>query len=251
MKNNTKNFSKLVKEIGQVSAQCLTPKQVIDDLIQLSCNLLTEDEFLAKAFPRAFFRQSAVIRQEMHQYKNDPKAWALMSELVFEYMKLIKESEPFEDVLGSLYGEHLGQVLGQFLTPRNVCNVVSIIAMGDSKPEDFSKIVRIGDPTGCGAGSMILAQLRVILGKHGKVALKNCEVLAVDLDPRMIRMTTSQICLSAAIHRIPLRMFQAFAKNVLSQYDEINHGKPDALFVFDMFSLNGFECEQHLGKEAA
>ena len=93
MKNNTKNFSKLVKEIGQVSAQCLTPKQVIDDLIQLSCNLLTEDEFLAKAFPRAFFRQSAVIRQEMHQYKNDPKAWALMSELIFEYMKLIKESE--------------------------------------------------------------------------------------------------------------------------------------------------------------
>ena len=27
MKNNTKNFSKLVEEIGQVSSQCLSPKQ--------------------------------------------------------------------------------------------------------------------------------------------------------------------------------------------------------------------------------
>lgn len=225
MKDKTKNFSKLVEEICQVSNQCLTKKQVLDDLIQLSCNLLTEDAFFSKAFPCALFRQTEVIRKEMSQYKKDPKAWALMSGLVLEYLRLIKESEPFEDVLGSLYDEHLGQVLGQFLTPRDVCDVVSAIALSGSKAEAFSKPFRIGDPTGCGAGSMLLSYLREVYKKHGKEAMRNVEILAVDLDPRMVRMTTAQIGLSAAIHRIPLRIYRGFAKNVLSQYEEIFHGK--------------------------
>jgi len=69
------------------------------------------------------------------------------------------QGKPFEDLIGGYYMEfalsHKGQQWnGEFHTPKNVCDLMARITMGDSFPADGP--ITVCEPA-CGAGAMILS----------------------------------------------------------------------------------------------
>ena len=217
MTRTNKEISKKIQKLCNDSKFINDPKQVIDDMIQMSFNFLTEPFVIGKAFPRTRYTFKNEMRNELTPYKKDPKVWALLQEIVMDYMQAIRDAEPFSDVIGGMYDEYLGKRLGQFLTPTDVAQACAAICMATMPP--LTEPINIGDPCGCGAGSLVLAQLEAIYQAQGKDALKLVNVMVTDIDANMIRMATVQIVLSAMFHRIPLGSFAAFCCNVITEYE--------------------------------
>lgn len=213
---NSKNlaFSKKIQQICK-SRFSSGPKQVIDDMIQLSFNMMTTPRFMTH-FPRTRYYLDETMTAEVRRYEHDPQAWQLLQELVLDFVKAINDSEPFTDVIGSLYDEYLGEVLGQFLTPPDVADALAEFQVIFTEKPTEKQI--IGDTCGCGAGSLILAMLRSIMRHHGEESLRHLEVVAMDLDPNMVRMCSVQVVMSALVHDIPLSGFIAHCGNTLTDY---------------------------------
>lgn len=225
MVTKSKALSAMVQDVSNAfSKRSHKPQQVIDDLIQLSCNLITESVFITKAFRNTLFAYSPGFRNELTHYKTEPKAWKLLQDLHLEYMKTILENEPFADIVGMMYDETLsGSRLGQFLTPPDVADGLLPFVIG-AIMEPINEKTTIGDICGCGAGSLILGQIKAIYKNQGKDSVKNLLVVANDIDMKMVQMTTAQIVLSSCIHRIPLGGLTAYNCNTITQYQEMNQG---------------------------
>jgi len=213
-KNKQLTFSKKIQQICK-SRFSNGSKQVIDDMIQLSFNIMTTPMFMTR-FPRTRYYLDETMTAEVRRYEHDPQAWQLLQDLVLDFFKAINDAEPFTDVIGSLYDEYLGEVLGQFLTPSDVADALAefqVIFMEQPAEKQV-----IGDTCGCGAGSLILAMLRSIMRHHGEDAMQHLEVVAMDLDPNLVRMCSVQVVMSALVHGIPLNGFVAHCGNTLTDY---------------------------------
>lgn len=223
MKKKEQTISQKINKLCTTSNYSSGPKQVIDDMVQLAFNVMTTPLFM-NYFPRTRYYLDHSMTAEVRRYEHDPEAWQLLQELVLDFMGAIKEAEPFEDVMGSLYDEYLGQALGQFLTPKDVADALAGIqlALMDKPTEKLM----LGDPCGCGAGSLVLAQLRCILAKHGIESMKYLEVLVMDLDPNMVRLCCVQIVLSSIMHAIPIHGLEAHCGNTITDYAPRPGAKP-------------------------
>lgn len=239
------NLSKQVARVATV-ARNRTEKQVIEDLMQMYCNLLTEPAFIEVAFPNTLYRFGAGFRQELSYYKNDLKAWDELNKLSQMYLQTVAEAEPFTDHMTSLYDmEVKGERLGQFLTPPDLADALGELTMALSEP--ITKPTTMGDDTGCGAGSLILGSIRAVLKQQGKGSVSMLHVVANDLDPQMAKITTVQLVLNSCIHRIPLNSVLVHNCNVISEYTAMNEGK-HALYhwipnapqdLFDQVAIQG------------
>ncbi|HAU4290844.1 TPA: N-6 DNA methylase [Serratia marcescens] len=220
------NLSKQVARVATI-ARNRTEKQVIEDLMQMYCNLLTEPAFIEKAFPNTLYRFGKNFRQELTYYKQDSKAWDELQKLSQMYLQTVAEAEPFTDHMTSLYDMEIkGERLGQFLTPPDLAEMIGELQMATSAlSEPPSRPYTVGDDMGCGAGSLLLGFIRAVLRKHGKGAVSMLNVIANDLDPEMVKIATVQIVLNSCIHRIPLHSFHIDQANVLSEYMEMTEGK--------------------------
>ncbi|WP_423197992.1 hypothetical protein DFLDMN_001630 [Cupriavidus sp. H19C3] len=220
----SKEFSKKIKDAcSAFQRRNIQPKQVMEDIINYCCLLLIDKDFINQAFPRTLYQFSSSFgSMSFKHYQDEPKAHAIVCELVKDFITAIKESEPFTDVLGMLYDEHLGKVLGQFLTPPKVAYTLAAMNLhGD----DFSEERSIADPTGCGAGSLLLGALRYINETKGKEAIGKVQMLAVDLDINMVRMTAVQIIMHSILHQIPLASLNVSHGNAITDYTAINNNQ--------------------------
>lgn len=199
-------------------------KQVIVDLMQLLCNLISDNFFIHISSPNTVVQFSDEFRLELTYYKKHAQAWNELQILAEMFMQSIKDSKPFTDLIGDLYGHQLkGNRLGQFLTPNKLAYGLGKILMQSSG--EIKEPVLIGDPTGCGSGSLILGQLKATLELYGKNSIKNMDVLAVDIDMNLVKMTTIQVILNSIFHNIPLRSFSSHRANMITEYKEFNKGK--------------------------
>ena len=217
------NLSKQVAKVVQVARNRNT-KQVIEDLMQMYCNLLSEPAFIERAFPNTLYRYGAEFRQELTYYKKDKRAWEELQTLSQMFLQAIAEAEPFTDHMTSLYDLELkGNTLGQFLTPPDLADLLGALIMNISEP--ITSPTTIGDDTGCGAGSLVLGQIKATLARDGKGAVSMLNVVANDLDPHMAKICTVQVVLNSCIHRIPLKSVRVFNGNIITEYEEMNQGK--------------------------
>lgn len=220
------NLSKQVTRVSTV-ARNRTEKQVIEDLIQMYCNLLSEPAFIERAFPNTLYRFGAGFREELSYYKKDPKAWDELQKLSEMFLQTVAEAEPFTDHMTSLYDLELkGNTLGQFLTPPDLAEMIGELQTATLQlSEPLGRPYTVGDDMGCGAGSLLLGFIRAVLRKHGKGSVSMLNVVANDLDPQMVKICTVQIVMNSCIHRIPLHSFHIDNANVLSEYVEMQTGK--------------------------
>ena len=216
----------LAKQVAKVAqtAKNRDTKQVINDLMQMLCNLLTEPLFIDKAFPLTLYTYDNNFRQELTYYKTDLKAWAELQTLANMFMEAIKAGEPFTDHVGSLYDLELaGNKLGQFLTPPDLADTLGELLISIAPTIDSP--ITIGDPAGCGAGTLVLSLIKALHKAQGAKAVKFLNVRAIDLDINMVKMTAVQVVLNSAIRRIPLGSFVVQCGNTITDYTAMNEGK--------------------------
>ena len=100
------------------------------------------------------------------------------------------------DVLGEIFHElelH-NKYKGQFFTPKNICNMMGAIALGDSR-EDIAKFgyISLSEPA-CGSGAMVLGFAEAMM----EAGLNYCSqlfVVATDIDPKCVHMAYIQLSL--------------------------------------------------------
>lgn len=199
-----KELSKTIRKICETSKVRNNPKQVIDDLMIMGFNLISQGTL--NAFTQNYHRiecnKSYVL--ELSDYKHDLKAWDMLQEAFLIYMHIVRDSELFADVIGMQYDEYLGKSLGQFLTPPDVAEAVCMFNFdGIGKHIENKHHFNINDFCN-GAGALLLGALRVIVREHGKEALRYIHLIGNDLDPSMCRMCAVQLLLPSFIHSAPI-----------------------------------------------
>lgn len=219
----------LYKQVEKVVKLCRgrTTKQVIDDLIQMHCNLICNPQFIERVFPNTLYQFNNEFAQNLNYYQTNEKAFYELNVLAGMFRNAILESEPFTDVMGLIYDiEIQGNSFGQYLTPPDISNLIGELSLAIDTSFDHQKI--IGDDMGCGAGGLILGLINSIYKKYGASAVKNLNVRAVDVDLSMVKIATVQIVLNSCIHRIPINSFISHHANILTEYGEMLDGKHKA-----------------------
>lgn len=229
--NNEKN--QLSKQVEKVVSLCngRDIKQVVNDLMQMFCNLISEPRLIEVAFNNTLWKCNEDFRLELSYYKKYPKAWEELQMLSTMFMQAIKNSEPFSDLIGDLYDMQLrGNKLGQFLTPHDVADALAQFNIITKEQPEAFKVYSVSEPC-VGAGGLILGFIRNYYQAYGKGATKNLDVHINDLDIHMVKMATVQIVLNSIIHRIPIHRLTATHANVITEYEDMNMGKKD-LYVW-------------------
>lgn len=180
---------------------------IFNDFIQVVFNTAADPSFIQEALPMCLLEVEKGWRAEPASYAENPDTGELLREIGFHYLSAVKESEPFTDVIGEIIGKYSNRTLKQFLTPKGLADGISAFTQAILLPTTapFS----IGDPTGCGAGSLILAQLRAIYKRDGGEGIKLTSVTATDIDRNMVKACCMQVMMSSALHELPLSSFTA------------------------------------------
>lgn len=204
-----------------VSTVTSGPKEIIDDIIQLSFNLLYGGSLNAVA--RTF---EAIIcgddyAQELAKYEKDRRAWDLLGECALAYLSEIKNREPFADVIGAQYDAYLGKGLGQFLTPEGVAagGVTLSILESVGRALEEGRHTDVGD-IAAGAGALLLGSLREIVKTFGEDSLRYVHLIGNDVDPAMCRMCAVQLILPAILHARPFGSLTVCHSNVVTEYEQ-------------------------------
>lgn len=193
--------------------------EVIDDIVQLDFNMLTSSGLFYGAFPNGAIWAKGEYLVSLEKYRNHPQAWHELQNLALAFNTLIFKGEPFQDIIGGLYNDTLAKsqakALGQFLTPHSVSEGLARWVDEGQPQQPFV----LSDPTGCGAGSLILARLSYLVKTHGAECLKFVHVVLNDLDPGMAKLAAVQVGWSAVLHRIPLGSLGVYCANIITEYD--------------------------------
>lgn len=229
--NKEKTISKLIQEIIQKSNFRNNPKQVFDDIIQLSFNCLFSRHFQYSYSYKIEYWVDPNLINELTDYKKSPEAWELLNEASLMFLGMFKNCEPFTDILGMLYDEYLGKVLGQFLTPPVVAEVMASLNLEVGKPITENTV--IGDTCGCGAGTLILGFLRAFNKKYDTQAFKHLEIINMDLDANMVRLSTIQIVFHCMVHKIEIGSLQVHWGNSLTEYNGKSDGSGTLAVVWN------------------
>lgn len=215
-----KNITRMV----EVSKQGLTHQQCLIDISQVAFNFVCSKWFWQSAFPKGDMFHEDFMEQELTSYKKDPEAWELLGTAVTDYWELVKLCEPFTDVMHLIgySSQKLSKALGQFLTPPAVAD--GLFRLTCTLPElETGEDILVGDPAGCGAGSLLLGWLRYAHELH-PTRLNQVHMFAVDLDPKMVRITALQITLSCIFHKIPLGSLSIHCCNAIIDYKHYAFG---------------------------
>ncbi|WP_449103487.1 N-6 DNA methylase [Pseudomonas veronii] len=135
------------------------------------------------------------------------------------YNEIIKESEPFEDILSLLAQDILltrgrGKAKGQFMTPPEIAKFLAKVIY---KPKEENKTHSFCDPC-VGYGALLLSHL---WNQHREdpESLNNIEIVVNDIDPFMCHVTALQILSNTAQHNIDVKSFLVLCSNAITQYD--------------------------------
>lgn len=215
-----KNLTRMV----EVSKQGLTHQQCLIDMSQLSFNFVCSQWFWRSAFPTGAMFHEDFMEQELTSYKKDPEAWELLQTVTTDYWELVKLCDPFTDVMHLIgySSQKLSKALGQFLTPPAVADCLFKLTC-DLPELETDEHSLVGDPAGCGAGSLLLGWLRHAHAMH-PTRLGQVHMFGVDQDPKMVRMTALQITLSCIFHNIQLGSLSLHCCHAIINYDHYAFG---------------------------
>ncbi|HFZ2576818.1 TPA: N-6 DNA methylase [Pseudomonas aeruginosa] len=149
----------------------------------------------------------------------------LVEKAVITYMNMVKESEPFTDILSMVHEEILltgrrGERLGQFLTPPDLANLLSELVMTDEDIRSMDKVKTLSEPC-CGSGSMILAPL-ARMAKVDRSKVRYVQVMLNDIDTLMCKVATLQVVASSMMHAIKFNSLMVYNCNLLTGWSKEN-----------------------------
>lgn len=225
MHNKEKTINQLFKEIGSTTSHLVKPKQIFDDFIQLLFNKMVSPELHLFVDPYVYLYVDKQLIKEIATYKNYPKAFELLNQASSLFLSNIASGDPFSDSLGEMYDEHLGDVLGQFLTPRDISELLTelTLAIEPTKPSTETKY--IADDMGCGSGANLLSILKGNYLKYGKEYLQSIHIVGKDIDYKMVQLATIQIIANSIMHKLPIKALEMHWGCTLSEYTHRKNGE--------------------------
>lgn len=184
-------------------------------------------EIFVKAFwvsnvkPDVDFYASEAWKADLHG-KIDTHA---LADAVMLYTELVASSEPFSDVLSSVYEEILldgrsGDGKAQFFTPNDLSKAIAQLLLPMGEINAWNVIKRIGDDT-CGSGSLPLGGLNRIY-KVNRSKLKYVALFLNDVDELACKATALQILSNIVIHRIKINAMYLHNCNVITEWRKPN-----------------------------
>lgn len=227
-KDTSKLVAGLTNDITKLASHSkviTTPKAVIDDMIQVSFNMLFNQIFCKAARP---YGTSLLYKNdfytELTKYKKDLKAWNKLGDLASNYLELVHSLPYATDVLTEIISPFANITnLAQYLSPPDVADFVIELGMGEFFSENIKdkKVFKYGDPCGCGTGSLILAAMRNVYENHGKEGVQLLDIYGIDIDPLMCKASILQIEMASIIHKVEHNQFRMFYGNALLENQEI------------------------------
>lgn len=205
-----RTFAKAILAHTVQSRTDRTPAQALRSLMNVLFNLLgCADAARFTTIDPAFFTDF-----KSPQRLNDIPTLKAMTRAYLDYVAVLP---PFEDAITTLATEFQGtdgEGLGQFFTPRDLALLSADLAF-DHLQRHPSARHRISDPTGCGTGSLLLAQLSV-LHANAPDLLPVTDIHGLDLDADMVRATAVQIAWNVFVHRIDIGSLTLHCGNALT-----------------------------------
>lgn len=218
-------LTKAAATLATTSRTGSTPKDILDDLVSLTFNLLGDSRLNAHSGLYSHIYCNPAYTVDMGRYSSNPEAWAQLHAMVMLYMQEVQQAPPFSDVLGEPYSAHVGKVLGQYLTPPSLAAYATTLS---SSGEDGTCVVRMVDQC-CGAGALLLGAIRDEYARHGRTGVGRLCVYASDLDIQMCRLAAVQMALSSIVHGVPVLVLHVQNLDAISDAHLL--GKDDGLVM--------------------
>ena len=151
------------------------------------------------------------------------EAMSIIAELSSEYARVVCQSPPFDDILGSLYmllakGRIKDKSMGQYFTPSNVCDLMAAMSLAEPLPTEY--VERVMEPC-AGSGGMLLALCRQVY-KQDPEKLVYYSFTGIDLDPICAHMTATQMLANAFIHGVSFAELFIYQGNALANPDALD-----------------------------
>lgn len=198
---------KQIKELVRSSRAIRTPKQALEALFQMA--FITLPPAFARAFPAS---QVRVLTEYIQPQDLSDSDRAKLSDIFRTYLHLVRTSEPFDEFLGGLYDEYLGEDLGQFFTPPDVAKLLAEISSKPLRSRTFLDFCT-------GGGSLILAAMNRMWKERGMAGVQEMDIQVQDIDDLMCKLTAIQIVYSSMIHQVPFSSLEVINGNVLTLID--------------------------------
>lgn len=212
-------LSKEIQKLLHGSRDIRTPKQGLEVMFEAVFNTLHKQPFM-KAFPHGYLRiNPEFVSRILHTEKDIQQLKACVD----AYLQMVRDAEPFEDVLGQEYDQYLGFDWGQFFTPSDVASLIGELNTTDGRYEQAmtrNTPVSLSDVC-CGGGALTMGILKSVYQEHGRQAIALVDIHAVDRDPHMCRLTALQVLLSSMVHQVPFSSLRVECGNPLVQDEKL------------------------------
>ncbi len=154
------------------------------------------------------------------------------------YLAAVRDNEPFEDVLGAVHAELLGRFggngLGQHFTPPDLADLLGAIGADHFKRHPLQGVIWICEPC-CGAGSLVLAQIRQLIKVNGRDITGRLALECNDIDSLCSAMTALQLLANQFLHVLHLAKAEVTVGNTLTM---------NFRMAFQSISLRFLESEE-------
>jgi hypothetical protein len=236
LKNQIVNLKKTIFKISNNPKASDTHNQDVSFKTFVQIALLSSIEILAKRYvnrgvPKSELGNYIATGEALLEFQGTEECVKFIDNDVLAnainlYNEIIKESEPFEDILSLLAEDILltkgrGKAKGQFMTPPDLAKFLAKLM---HKPREEHKPHIFSDPC-VGYGALSLAYL---WNQHRENPneLLNTDVIVNDIDPFMCHVTALQILANINRHDISIKSFLVLCSNAITHYDS-----GDAKFV--------------------
>lgn len=177
----------------------------------------------------------------------------------FFLLETIEECEAFHDLMSNYIEEirATNTSIAQYFTPIDVAqNLSSFILFGKTVDEfeQYNKYVTMSDPSGCGAGSLVLGLLRSLKYKVKGFEDKHYQSINLyinELDVDLAKIAFFQVLINSLVHSKLIGIIHCEAKDLVTEYEKPNVNLN--LFVCDIERKNAadqFERFERVTKAA-
>lgn len=143
----------------------------------------------------------------------------------------IVASEPFSDLVAEFIedNEASNKNLGQYFTPNDVSLVLAELNLKFTSIDKFTvkdDYYFVGDDTGCGTGSLILAllsQIKSCVKGFEDIHYQSIAVTMNDIDEYLSKIAYFQVVINSILHHKPLGVVQVEAKDIIKDYLKVKN----------------------------
>ncbi|MBJ2280177.1 hypothetical protein JFT58_18020 [Pseudomonas sp. MF6767] len=234
------NLKKTIFKISDNPKKSDTQNQDLSFKTFVLVGLMSGIETLAQRYvhyglPKTDLNNYIATGEALQRFQGTQEDWECIDQdslaiAVNLYNSIVKQSDPFEDILSLLAEDILltkgrGVAKGQFMTPPDFAQFMAqlIYEPKDLNPQKFC------DPC-VGYGALMLAHL---WNQHKKdpESVKNIDVIVNDIDPFMCHVSALQILANTTQHNSDVKGFVVLCSDVITQYKS-----GDAKFVLNFIT---------------